>query len=36
MAFYSPKRIILYTAAAIALLVIVGLVTYFTVGHLDA
>lgn len=34
MAFYSPRRIILYTAAAIALLAIVGLTTYFTVGHL--
>lgn len=34
MAFYSLRRIILYTAAAIALLVIVGLTTYFTVGHL--
>ena len=36
MAFYTPQRIILSTASAIALLVIVGLVTYFTVGHLGA
>ena len=34
MAFYSPKRITLYTAAAIVLLVIIGLVTYFGVGHM--
>jgi hypothetical protein len=36
MKFYSPKRIILYTAAAIALVIIIGLVTHFTVSHLAA
>lgn len=36
MEFYSPKRIILYTVAAITVLVIIGLVTHFTVRHLAA
>ncbi|TCT85902.1 hypothetical protein EDC48_11497 [Gibbsiella quercinecans] len=35
MSFYSPRRIVLYTAAVIAILVIVGLVTHFTVGWLN-
>lgn len=35
MPHYSPRRIALYTAAVILILVVVGLVTYVGVGLLN-
>lgn len=34
-AFYSPRRIVLYTIAVIVILVIVGLVTHLGVSWLN-
>lgn len=34
MSYYSPGRIVLYTAIVIMILVIVGLITYFGTGLL--
>ncbi len=35
MPYYNPRRIALYTAAVILILVVVGLVTYVGVGLLN-